>query len=492
MKTKISGGTIIAFQDGEHKILENGELVFEDDRIVFIGKNYGSDVDSIIDARGQIVSPGLINMHALASTSVTHLALDGPSYSLEVGEKYAREGEGNLDLDEEGIRTSSKFAIAELIKGGSTTIVGITPMANSRWQSPPEESRALAETMGELGARGYISHQYRSAVKYKDDKRKTRYNWNEDEGERGLMRALEFCDEYHKAFDDRLRTMLFPYQFENCSLDLLRKTKQAATENDWLVHMHAAEFLSQFHESLRQYGKTPVQCLHDLGFLGEDIILTHVLYTTFNKLTGYPKNDDSDIRLLAESGTNLVRCPAWYARGVLSGAVIHSFNKYADLGVNMCLGTDTFPMDMFREMRHGSILGKAADRNRRKPGAKDVFNAATVNGAKALDRKDLGRICSGAKADIITIDANKLELALNDDPVKTLVYMANQTDVDTVIIDGDIIVDKGELIGLDEKKLAREANALNQEQKDAFVRNHPREKSENELFPPTFDNFVNE
>jgi cytosine/adenosine deaminase-related metal-dependent hydrolase len=261
--------------------------------------------------------------------------------------------------------------------------------------------------------------------------------------------------------------MLFPYQFETCSADLLRETKKAAQERDFIIHMHTSQYLSEFHESFRRYGRTPVQYLYDTDFLDPNVIITHVLYTTLNPMTGekdpFPKEDMRDIELLAKSGATVAHCPLIYSRG---GRILHSFGQYQRAGINMTIGTDAFPMDMILEMRHAAIMGKVAERDSLAVTARDVFNAATLAGAKALGRDDLGRLAPGAKADILVVDLTSLHMGLIDDPIKTLIYMGSQRDIETVIVDGKVVVEGGRVPGVDEEELAKKANEINQRWKE--------------------------
>jgi cytosine/adenosine deaminase-related metal-dependent hydrolase len=115
--------------------------------------------------------------------------------------------------------------------------------------------------------------------------------------------------------------------------------------------------------------------------------------------------------------------------------------------------------------------------------ARDVFNAATLGGAKALGRDDLGRLAVGAKADMVIVDLTGL---LIDDPIKTLVYMASRRNIETVIVDGRVVVKGGRVPHLDEQELARRANEVNQRQKMAFIRQNPIGLSPDECYPPSF------
>jgi 5-methylthioadenosine/S-adenosylhomocysteine deaminase len=486
LRTLIQGSYVVAFDGNGHRIIRDGVVVFEGSEIVHVGKSYEGEVDHTIDAKGKLISPGFINIHALASTSITHLRLDGSMSALNVSKAYVVDEEGNLDLIGEDLQTSSLFAWVELLKGGATTSVAITPMAPSRWESPREQAEVLAKTAGELGARAYISHQYRSGVKYWTRDGASHYHWNKQAGKTGLARAIQFAERFEGSYGDRVQTMLFPYQFDTCSPELLKETKKAARERNLIIHMHAAQSLYELYESLRRYGKTPVQYLYDTGFLDAKVILTHVLYTTLNPLSGYPKNDTQDIQLLAESGTTVAHCPVLYSRGVRGEGMLRSFGEYLRMGCNMTLGTDTFPMDMIVEMRCAAVMGKVADRDPLAVTARDVFNAATLGGAKALGREDLGRLAPGAKADIVIVDLTGLHVGLIDDPIKTLVYMASQRDIEMVIVDGRVVVEGGRVPGVDEEELAKKANEVNQRQKMAFTRQNPMGLSVDELFPPSF------
>jgi len=222
---------------------------------------------------------------------------------------------------------------------------------------------------------------------------------------------------------------------------------------------------------------------YDTGFLDPKVILTHVTHTTSNPVTGYPKGDTRDIELLAKSGATVAHCPVVYSR---LGEFLHSFGQYLKAGINMAIGTDEFPMDMIREMRRAAIMGKVADRDPLAVTARDVFNAATLGGAKALGRDDLGRLAPDAKADIVIVELTGMHVGLVEDPIKTLVYMASQVDVETVIVDGRVVVEGGRVPGLDEKELVRRTNKVLQRQTMAFIRQNPMGWSAEELCPPSF------
>lgn len=486
MKTVIQGGYVVAFDgQGGHRILKDGIVVYEDDRVVHVGKSYDGPVDRRIDARGKLVSPGFINMHGWAALDVP-LRLDGFLGARWQSKAYVVDGVGAQDLEPlkgDDFRTAALMAVVSLLKGGSTTSVTLTAMDPALWESPMEQTELLADVIGKLGARAYLSHNYRSAVRYWSEEGAMRYHWNEAAGQAGLAHAVQFAEKYNGAYDDRVRVMLFPYTFECASADLLRDTKRAAKERGLIVHMHTAQSLTEFYACQQRYGRTPVQYLYDTGWLDSQTILTHAIYTTSNPLCGFPKHDTQDVELLAKSGATVAHTPVINSR---FGEMLYSFGDYMRAGINMAIGTDEFPMDMITEMRSAAIMGKIADQDHLSVTARDVFNAATLGGARALGRDDLGRLAPGAKADIVIVDLRDLLVGLTDDPIKALVYFASYRDVETVIVDGKAIVDERRIPGVDEVELARQTREVLQKQAEKIVKHNPLGWSADQIFRPSF------
>ena len=468
MRTKIEGSYVVGFDGSSHRLIRNGVVIYEGDRIIHVGKSFKGPVDESIEAPGRLVCPGFVNIHALTSLCITHFRIDGvgkggPPNTREAMLRGLEEPRAYFEGDD--LDVSARFSFAELLKGGATTICEITSFGTTGLQPPRQQAELFAEVAGEMGARAYVSHPYTDMKPYTDDDGSIRYHTDEEAGMRALGDALDFCEGHEGTHDDRVRTMLFPYKFDACSEGLLRETKKAAIERDLPSHMHAAQYLPEYYETLRRYGKTPIHFLHDIGFLGPKTIITHALYTSMNPVSPAPDTflgDPRDIRLMAESGATLGHTPMVWAR---VGLMLHTYAKYRDAGINIGIGTDAFPMDMIMEMRYAAIMGKVADRHRAAVTAADVFDVATLGGAKALEREDLGRLAPGAKADIVVVDLRGMHTAMIDDPIKTLVYFASQRDIETVIVDGNTLVEEGRIPGLDEEALSTEANRVNQDWK---------------------------
>lgn len=484
MRTLIQGGWVVGFQNGHHAIIEDGVVVLEDDAVLHVGPSFDGTVDETIDAKGKLVSPGWINIHAVANIDIQTLGLDASQPAFTSPRAYAVDNVGDVEFTGDRLRTSALFSVVELLKGGATTIVEISTMAPSRFEVPRDEAPVLAEVAGELGARIYVSHKFRAGKRYMDDDGVMKYHWDEEAARNAFEYAKSVVEEYEGAYEDRVRTMLFPYQFDACPAELLRDVKIAAREMGVPVHMHTSQSLFEFHDCLRRYNKTPVQLLDSIGFLDERTILTHLIYTTAHPASGFPTGDISDLRLVADRGANVAHCAVVYAR---HGKILGSFSRYREMGINVPIGTDTFPQDLITEMRWAALACKWTDRDRNRGTAREVFNAVTVDGARALGRDDIGRLAPGAKADVVIVDFTPLHIGPVDDPIKALVYTASGTDIETVIVDGKVVVKEGRVPGVDESELVRKASEAHMWQKGRFVGQNPTGRPAEVLFPSTYE-----
>jgi cytosine/adenosine deaminase-related metal-dependent hydrolase len=315
-----------------------------------------------------------------------------------------------------------------------------------------------------------------------DDDGVWKYHWDYAAARQAMDYAIEIVKRYEGDHGDRVRTMLFPYQFDACA-ELLTDVKRASRELDVPIHMHTSQSSFEFHDCLRRYNKTPVQFLDSIRFMDSKTILTHLIYTTMHPTSGYPPGDTSDLRLVAASGAHVAHCSMVYVR---RGKILGSFSRYRQMGINVPMGTDTFPQDMIEEMRWAALACKWVDRNANHGTAREVFNAATLDGARALGRDDIGRLAPGAKADIAIIDLNRLHIGPVDDPIKSLVYAASGSDVDTVLVDGRVVVEDGKIPGLNEAELSAKAADAHLWQKEQFAAQHPSGENQRKLFPNVY------
>lgn len=474
MITAIENGTVVAYHDGTHRVLPGGSVVFEGDRIVHVGRRFPGRIDRRLDATGRLVIPGLVNLHFHADTEAGGrlIADTGRRDFFHTGFlNYQAALQGRTPLSARArVAIGARFAFVELLRSGCTTVVELG--------AATDEMVGIA---GELGLRAYLGAAFRSCAHRVTPQGQLVYEWNEPGGFEGLERAKAFVQRHHGSHGGRIRGMLFPYQIDTCSPDLLRAARKAADELGVGIQIHVGQNLLEFHEILRRHGRTPVEVLADTGFLGPGAILGHCLLTTAHRLAALPGGRDLD--LLAGSGAAVAHCPLVFAR---RGNALESFHRYRARGITVGLGTDTYPRDMISEMRLAALLCKVVERDFLVGTAADVFTAATLEGAKALRRDDIGRLAPGARADIVVVDLRKLRIGPYRDPIKALVHCGTTDDVEHVFVDGRQVVEEGRVAGVDESALLGEAQAEAERLWASVPEWHWQGLTADDLSPPSF------
>jgi len=450
MKTLIQGGTVVGFDGAGHEILKHGVVVLDGDTVEFVGFAHPGPVDVTIDARGKLVSPGFVNLHIHAMGNAGDYFLNDPGKTDFFGANYLtyltpRKGaKGPQGLED--FRVGGKFALVQAMRNGSTTI--------QVYGGGAEGGDEFVAMVGDLGLRAYLGPSYRNANFSFEDTGALRYVWDDALGERGLQQAVAFIKKHRGTHNGRIQGMLYPRQIDTCTPELLQKTKVAARELGVGIQIHAAMNLIEFHQILQHYGKTPIAHLHRLGFLGPEVILGHCVFLTGHSWTALPRGDD--LGIIADSGASASHSPVKYAK---YGMVWESLDRYLARGINVGLGTDTYPMDMVHEMRMASLTCRFAERDYLAGSYRDAFNAATLGGARALGRSDLGRLCAGAKADLFIANITKTEYGAIFDPIKAFVEYGSGRDIETVIVDGRTVLEGGRLVGVDETALLAQVQA---------------------------------
>jgi len=220
--------------------------------------------------------------------------------------------------------------------------------------------------------------------------------------------------------------------------------------------------------------------------LGRQVSIPHSVYVSGS--SGMPAAAATaaagdDLALLAESGTTVIACPVIMAR---HGLALESFGRYRRAGVNLAIGTDTFPPDIFQNTRLGSYLARVIDRSLEDNTFADLYRAATLGGAAALGRSDLGRLAPGAKADMFLVNLGDFHFGVQDDPIRTLLITASGRDVSTVIINGRTVMQDRRIEGLDLHALAVGGQAVYERLRRSYLERDYLRHAEAELFPPSF------
>jgi cytosine/adenosine deaminase-related metal-dependent hydrolase len=451
MRTLIEGGWVVAYNGTSHEVHEGGAVVVDDDKILHAGGPYTGEADVKISARGKLVSPGFINTHVhTAGGGGDYLLLDMARNDYRTANymSFAAPLKGKVTPPPpEPTAALRAFVFLHALKNGTTTVIDVGGLRGD-WEG-------YARLVDDLGVRVYAGPPFRDRDTYMDAKGRLTYDEDTALGRARLQEAVDFVRKFDGTAQGRLKGMLNAAQVETCSEPLLRAGKDAARELGVSIHTHAGGNLIEFQRIMDEYRKTPVQFLADIGFLDERTLLGHAVFTTAHAWPRYAFGDD--LRVLAQTGATVGHCPYKYAKMAMT---LQSFQRYLEAGVNLAIGTDTYPLDIVAELRWASILAKVTDGNYQAGLPRDVFNAATLGGCKFLGRTDLGRLAPGAKADILLIDLDHLGAPVYADPIKALVDGASGRDVDTVIVDGKVLVQGGRLTRVDEDAVYAKARQV--------------------------------
>ncbi|MEM4234529.1 MAG: chlorohydrolase family protein [Candidatus Methanomethylicaceae archaeon] len=488
MRTKIRSRYVIGFDGQDHVVYENGELVYEGDRVLYAGLSFDGRVDRVIEAGNSIVSPGFLDLNALADIDTTVMTYDQPLHfgaAMGWSEEYLQAGPKELgDQEEEAFKSS--YALTQLIFNGITTAFPVTSLTYRAWAESKEEFARIAHIAADLGLRVYLGPSYRSGVHVvRADGSRYRY-WDEERGINGLKEAVEFIQEYDGAFNGLVRGLLVPSTVETCTADLLRKTRLWSDELKVPVRLHAAQSYREFQLIKKDHGKTPIQYLEDIGFLSERVILPHAIY-----INGYSRADcgeGPDREILRDRGLIVVHCPFALAR---AGVVMESFERFKDFGINLSIGTDCFPSDMLMNLRLGSILCRVVEGTQGVGKTSDMFRAATIWPANWLGRQDLGRLTEGSKADFFIASLDGYHIGQLDDPIRTFILNGNSTDIKTVVIDGKVVMDNRSIPGVNTWEYSKRAQQYYEKLKQSFSGRDYLHRSSHDLFPLGFRVFRN-
>jgi cytosine/adenosine deaminase-related metal-dependent hydrolase len=333
----------------------------------------------------------------------------------------------------------------------------------------------------QVGIRCYAGPSYKNVSFFHDEQGRLEYDWDDDRGSDGLKKAVDFAKRFNGACHGRMGAMLFPGHVDSCTPELLRETKEAAVDCGVRVQIHATINLFEFHTVMQRERCTPIELLARIGFLDPQVSLSHCIFVSGHSWLAYPYGDD--LKWIADSGASVAYSPLKYLK---LGIVMESFDRYRQAGINMGIGTDTFPKDIVSDMRYAALSSRIAEKSFIAGHPRDVFNAATLGGARMLGRDDLGRLAHGAKADIVIVDLRDLAFGAVRDPVRALVETAVSRDVRTVVVDGEILVDGGRYVRLDEEELLQRVQAKGEEVWKSVSSWHWTGKGIDEIVPPSF------
>ena len=427
----ICGGTIITM-DGKRPVIKDGGLLIQDGEIVFVGNKSGlrkwGTADQLIDGTGKFIFPGFINAHA----HMFQVLFRNVGVDLDLLD-WLRQVVWPLTtrLTKQEVYSAARLGIVENIKSGVTCAVD---------NQYPQHYEEPLKAMDAFGFRGVLACGY--------------YEAGVPEEVRGeptiaLKRCENLIRKYDKAGRGRLRVCPAPMHPCFTSEEIMVKSKELAAKYDTYLHVHTAESERDVRMLVDKTGKRDIEFLHDLGVLDNRFLAIHSVNVT-------PR----EVNLLARSGSHVVHNPV---SNMYLGSGVAPVPEFMRKQVNVALGTDgpasNCNQDLIETMKFAACLQKVHLRDPAILSAREVLQMATINGAKALGMEDrLGSIEVGKKGDLVLMDMFKPNTVHVYDPVGSLVYSATSENVDTVIVDGNVLMQKRRITFADEEAILMEAH----------------------------------
>lgn len=415
--------TMTAAKDSAN-IIFKGSIVIEGNNIKMVTDDHSKIEDfkhahktdiTVIDASGKIVMPGLINAHThVAMALLRSISDDVPL--MEWLNQHIWPIEGKMTSSD--ILIGAKLGILEMMLGGTTTFVDMYPY-----------EEAVAEAAEYAGIRAVVSP---CAMDFR------------------MSHFEEDWKAVNKRFSDSslVKIAVGPHAIYTCSDENMKRAVSLSRESGSIIHIHHSETADEDHIVREKYGINPTEYLLKAGVLERPTLAAHCVYMS-----------DSDIEIFAKKSVSVAYNPQSNMK-LSSG--IAPISRMLSRGVNVAIGTDgaasNNDLDMWEELRTASLLQKVATKDPCVLPAYQVLRMATVNGARAIGMEGkLGVIANGALADVIMIDINKPHMFPHTNLISELVYSCKASDVDTVIINGKIVVEDGKCISMNSDTICNEA-----------------------------------
>ena len=415
----IKNGTLVTMDSANNIV--RGDLLVSDGRIADIG-GLGQTADTVIDATGCAVIPGFVQTHIHLCQTIFRGAADDLAlidwlkqrvWPMEAAHSPA------------SIKASARLGIAELIKGGTTCALTMETV---------NHTGEVFKVVEETGFRATVG-------KCMMDKGDEVPSALQEQTGNSIDESVALLEEWHGKADGRIRYCFAPRFAISCTRDLLERVAVLARARGVMVHTHASENRTECELVQQESGLRNVAYLDSLGLTGRHVALAHCVHL-----------NSAEIEILRTSGTNVVHCPS---SNLKLGSGIAPVAKLLEQGISVSLGADGAAcnnrLDMFTEMRTAALLQKALHGPEVLP-ANRVLRMATADGARALGLDaEVGSLEVGKRADLSVVRLDRLHVTPVKDVVSALVYSAETEDVDTVLIDGELVMRDRKLLTIDER-----------------------------------------
>ncbi len=420
----VRNGTIVPMERDRHWL--TGDVLVRDGRIAEIRPNGAGEITArqVLDASGAVVLPGFIQCHVHVVQSLLRHQADGLEL-LDWLERRTLPYEAALDGD--GVATAAELGIAELLAGGTTTVLDFGTTHDHDRVFESAERMGIRMTSG----RTHMNMGSKTAPALIED------------ADASLADAEGIGGRWHGQAGGRLRYAVAPRFALSCTRELLEGCARLARDHGWLLHSHASENTDEVAAVRAATGMSNIEYLDAVGLTGRDVILAHGVHL-----------DSEEIQILADTQTRICHCPGANLK-LASG--IADIPELRSRGVPVGLGADGPPcnnrLSAFHEMSlaatlHGLRSGPTA------LGAWDAMALATREGARVLHLADVvGTLTPGKAADITVVSLDGWSMIPGDDPVARVVHGGSAADVRHVIVDGRSVVIDGQLTTIDPGEL---------------------------------------
>lgn len=427
----IKGGILITMA-GEDAPISNAMVLIKDDRIMDIitGKNYRiPDRVEIISAENSIIMPGLINTHSHTAMTIFRGYADDLPLKQWLFEKIFPAEATHLNPDK--VYWGTLLGCLEMIASGTTSVIDGYFFEDY-----------TAKAVHESGLRGLIAQ---GIIDFPAP--------GVDDPSQNLRVGKEFIEKWH-SYTDLITPGLFCHSPVTCSEKTLAKAMEISREYSLPMQIHLSETAEEVDEVVKRTGKRPVHYLDELGLLGNDLITAHSIHL-----------NDEELNLLATRNVRIAHVPESNMKLASGFARV---SEMAERGMAVGIGTDGCAsnnnLDLFQEMDSTAKLGKVFTMDPVNMGALTVLKMATCWGAKVMGIDNItGSIEKGKKADIIVVDTESPHMVPLYNPVSSIVYSANGSDVKDVIINGRILMKDRQFLTLDKDEIIKKVNKISQE-----------------------------
>ena len=402
-----------------------GDVGISGNTIAFVGKEDTFTSDRIIDIKGNIIMPGLINAHTHAPMTLLRcFADDLPLHDWLFKKIFPAEGL----LTAEDIYWGSLLGCWEMIAGGTTAFADMYFL-----------NAGTAKAAAESKMRANICR----ALQCFD-------NRTEFENDESVCQALDHYSEFNNASYGRVKIDISAHAVYTNTPSFLKFIAKTADKLKAGMHVHISETEKENFDCIKKYKMTPTQLLADCGFFNTRTIAAHCVHLT-----------EEDIEIFKSMKINIAANPTSNLK-LASG--IAPIGEYMRRGINTALGTDGAAsnnnLNMFEEIHLSALLQKGITKNAALMPAFDTLAMATINGAKALGIKKCGKIKKGYCADLIIVDTDKPHLTPYYNPLSAIVYSAQASDVKTVMVSGEFLMENKEIKTLDIERIKYRTNKI--------------------------------